>query len=129
MSFSRRFVAGITKPFDFSLRVPASKSIALRQLAISALCNEPSTLCGFTRNDDVDAMTKALSALNVQISTEGTGIVEIDPTNLDLTSDIQLDLQMSGVSLRTICAIAGLRSGTTTIEGSSSLAARPNDDL
>ena len=67
--------------------------------------------------------------VNVQISTDEPGKIEINPKNLDLTSDIELDLSMSGVSLRTICAIAGLRSGTTTIEGSPSLAARPNDDL
>ena len=129
MSISRRFVAGITQPFDFSLRVPASKSIALRQLAISALCREPSTLSGFTHNDDVDTMTKALSVLKVRIATDDSGKVEINPTNLDQTSDIEVDLQMSGVSLRTICAIAGLRSGSTTIVGNPSLAARPNDDL
>lgn len=129
MSISKRFVAGISQPFDFALRVPASKSIVLRQLAISALCSKPTTLCGFTHNDDVDAMTTALSTLKVRITTAESGRVEINPTNLDLTSDIDVDLQMSGVSLRTVCAIAGLRSGSTTIVGNPSLAARPNDDL
>lgn len=126
---ARRYVAGLKQPFEFSLRIPGSKSITLRQLAISALCSRPSTLHGFTENDDVNAMATALNALNVKVDTDDLGNAYVDPSDFDAISDIKLDLQMSGVSLRIMCAIAGLRSGTTTLIGHPSLAARPNSDL
>ena len=51
----------ITQPFEIEINLPGSKSIALRQLAMSALTEEPTLLSGVPDCDDADAMIEAAS--------------------------------------------------------------------
>ena len=120
----------VQKPFDLKVQLPGSKSIALRQLLISALSSSRSKLEGIPVCDDVDAMLRTLEKLGVKTTTTPhNNVYIIDPENLDLSSNVKLDLHMSGVSLRLLIAMSGLRHGITRLEGHQQLAARPNHDL
>jgi len=123
-----REIAVIARPFDYQVALPGSKSIALRQLLICALAEGPTLVRALPVCDDVDAMCRALPRLGVALTALETG-VRVDPAGLDLSNDVELDLYMSGVSLRLIIALAGLRTASTLIDGHEQLRNRPNADL
>ncbi len=120
-------VPKITHPFDVQVTLPGSKSIALRQLAIAALTNEPTRLKGLPECDDTAAMLDCLSHLGVTIQGSHDELVLHGPMNL--TDDVILDARMSGASARLLIGLAALRSGSTTIDGHASLQARTNQPL
>lgn len=123
-----KLVEPITHPFDMKMSVPGSKSIALRQLVLSALAREPSLLINVPHCDDVDAMKDCLTKIGVQIEVNENE-THINPSELDLDSEVELNPHMSGVSLRLLLAVAALRRAPTDFVGHASLAARPNSDL
>ena len=110
------------------MSVPGSKSIALRQLVLSALANQPSTLVNVPECDDIDAMKNCLSKLGVHIEVSQNESF-VDPRNFDRESEVTLDANMSGVTLRLLLAVAALRNAPTEFLGHRSLTARPNTDL
>lgn len=118
----------ITAPFDVELSLPGSKSIALRQLAISALAEGSSTVRGVPACDDTDAMLECLAALGVQVEALGSGDYALQgPMARD--GDVVLDARMSGASTRLLIGLAALRSGKTHIDGHPSLQVRTNRPL
>lgn len=123
-----RDIAVIRNPFDVSMSLPGSKSIILRQLVISALCRNPTTLLGCTPSDDVGTMIDCLRRLNVSVEMKQDQCY-VDPQQIDWYSDVKLDLRMSGLSLRLLLAIAALRRGETRFVGDESLRSRPQKDL
>lgn len=123
-----REVRVIERPFDLKLCLPGSKSVGLRQLAISALAHDSSAIQNLDRSSDINAMTNALGQFGVEIQRIGNRL-NIDPTKFNFTSDVHLDLDMSGVSLRLLLAVSALRTGSTTFDGHASLRARPNQHL
>ena len=123
-----REVRVIERPFDLKLCLPGSKSVGLRQLAISALAHDSSAIQNLDRSSDINAMTNALGQIGVEIQRIGNRL-NIDPTKFNFTSDVHLDLDMSGVSLRLLLAVSALRTGSTTFDGHESLRARPKQHL
>lgn len=123
-----RTVAVIDSPFDVSMCLPGSKSIILRQLVISALCHDSTTLFGCTPSDDVETMVDCLQRLNVDVEIQHDQCT-VGPQRFDMDSDVELDLRLSGLSLRLLLALAALRTGTTRFVGSESLRHRPQKDL
>ena len=117
----------IDSPFDVSLALPGSKSIALRQLAMCALTKGSSTLQGIPVCEDTDAMIGCLLSLGLRVKQDTNGTVVEGPMNLD--REVQLDVQMSGASTRLLIALSALRSGTTNFDGHESLRARTNKPL
>ena len=118
----------ITEPCDYELEVPGSKSIALRQLLMSALSHELTTLVAVPPCEDVDAMLDSLTVLGTEVDGSVETELRIRP-DFNVESDVALNLQQSGVSLRLLLAAAGLRTGRTSFAGQPSLAARPNSEL
>ncbi len=123
-----REIRVIQRPFDTEVSLPGSKSVGLRQLAISSLAREPSVIRNLDRSSDIEAMTKALGELGVEVGRTDNS-VSVDSSNFNLGSDVHLDLDMSGVSLRLLLAVSVLRKGATTFDGHASLRARPNRHL
>ena len=119
----------LTRGFDTTVTLPGSKSIALRQLAISALADAPATLLGVPRCDDVDDMVGALRALGTDIRETGPSRLEVAPAATPGEGEIRLRLSLSGVSLRLLLAMAALRRDVTHLDGLAPLRARPNHDL
>lgn len=108
--------------------MPGSKSIALRQLLISALAENESVLAGVPPCDDVDAMVNCLKQLGTEFAGSYAQGLHVKP-KLNLDDTIELDAAQSGVSLRLLLGTAALRSGTTAFTGHRSLAQRPNQPL
>ena len=117
----------IAKPFAIDVTLPGSKSIALRQLAMSALTNHPTTLFGVPRCDDTDAMLDSLHRLGLKINRSRDRIDLQGP--MTRAGDVTLDARMSGASTRLLIGLAALRSGATHIDGHASLQARTNTPL
>ena len=123
-----KLIQPIEKPFEYELTLPGSKSIALRQLLISALASDESTLFGVPPCDDVDAMLDCLERLGTRIRGSLEDGLQLTP-NFDARSEIELNARQSGVSLRLLLAAAALRQGVTRFTGQESLANRPNKAL
>lgn len=123
-----RAIAVIRSPFDVAMHLPGSKSIILRQLVISALSRNPTTLHGCTQSEDVETMVNCLRALNVRVEMNQE-MYTIDPMQMDWKGDIELDARQSGLSLRLLLGISALRSGKTHFIGDTSLQLRPQKEL
>jgi 3-phosphoshikimate 1-carboxyvinyltransferase len=121
-------VAKLPRGFDATVTLPGSKSIALRQLAISALVEGVSHVQGVPQCDDTDAMIECLQALGVAIETTERGLKITGPMDFG-DRPINLDARMSGASTRLLIALAALRQGVTRIDGHPSLRARTNQPL
>ncbi|MFT7651378.1 MAG: 3-phosphoshikimate 1-carboxyvinyltransferase [Limisphaerales bacterium] len=121
----------IAKPFTTAITLPGSKSIALRQLAMSAMSKGTSTLTGVPACDDIDAMCECLTALGAIVErTQGPDNDNVRITGpINLTADVVLNAGMSGASTRLLIGLAALRSGTTHIDGHPSLQVRTNQPL
>ena len=124
MDNNQYLIPKIVKPFNVDLELPGSKSIALRQLAISALTEGTTILEGVPSCDDTEAMLECLERLGLRISQSNTTITLIGPMNL--VDDVAINPRMSGASTRLLIALAALRSGETLIDGHDSLRARTN---
>ncbi len=127
MQDNRYLVPKITEPFDVTIALPGSKSIALRQMAMCAMTKGKTILQGIPICDDSLAMADCLENLGLSLKIN-SDIMEITgPMNLD--DPVILDARMSGASARLLIALAALRSGTTQIDGHESLRARTNQPL
>ena len=124
MKSNQYLIPIIKSSFDVDIELPGSKSIALRQLAMSALTKGTSTLQGIPICDDTAAMLDCLERMGLSITQNNTTIQITGPMNL--IDHVEINPRMSGASTRLLIALAALRSGKTTIDGHESLRARTN---
>ena len=122
-------VAAAPRGFDLRLALPGSKSIALRQILMSALAEEPTRLAGIPKCDDVETMLRCVARLGVAVEEAGDETLLSPAMSGDVAAPLELDLGMSGVSLRLLLAAAALRPATTRFVGHAQLHRRPNADL
>ena len=121
-------IARVERPFSVDVTLPGSKSIALRHILMSTLADVPTRLVGVPRCDDVDSMFDAVGRLSVDVQRTGKHAHVVPPAE-PFSLDVELDLGMSGVSLRLLLAQAALRTSTTRFTGHRQLHDRPNADL
>ena len=74
MDNNQYLIPKIEQPFNVDLELPGSKSIALRQLAMSALTEATTTLEGVPVCDDTAAMLECLERLGLSISQTNTTV-------------------------------------------------------
>ncbi len=122
-----RRIERLRRPFALDIALPGSKSIALRQLLISSLADAPSVLDGVAESEDGAAMLGAVARLGCEVERQGAQ-VRIVPGEAP-PGAVELDLGMSGTSLRLLLARAMLRAETTRFTGHAQLHHRPNADL
>ena len=118
----------LTKRFDTQVTLPGSKSIALRQLAMSALVNGKTTLRGIPECDDIDAMIECLGNLGAKIQQRNNELEISGPIDLS-DKTVSINARMSGASTRILIGLAALRKGLTRIDGHESLRKRTNEPL
>ena len=118
----------LTKRFDTQVTLPGSKSIALRQLAMSALVNGKTTLRGIPECDDIDAMIECLGNLGAKIQQRSNELEISGPIDLS-DKTVSINARMSGASTRILIGMAALRKGLTRIDGHESLRKRTNEPL
>ena len=122
-------VATAPRGFDLRLTLPGSKSIALRQILMSALARESTRLSGVPKCDDVATMLRCVERLGATVEEDGAETSIAPSTAAAVSAPLELDLGMSGVSLRLLLAAAALRPGKTRFVGHEQLTRRPNADL
>ena len=129
MTSPPRPIAKVERPFDVVVTLPGSKSIALRHLFMAALADAPTELVGVPTCDDAATMAAALRAFGVRTEALSATHLLVKPPSTLATGEINVDLGLSGVSMRLLLALAALRADLTRLSGQPSLKARPNAGL
>ncbi len=78
--------------------ISGSKNATVALIPAAVLASGPVTIVGVPNIDDVDSLSKILALLNVEVSTDRSGHLIIDPTNMkniDLDDDIVTKLRAS----------------------------------
>jgi len=131
-AYPARLVLAPGGPVDASVRVPGSKSLTNRALLVAALARGRSSLRGALRADDTAVMIAALRALGAEVSAAPD-----DPTTIAVVGvdghwpvpEADLDLALSGTSLRFLMAAVALGRGRFRLDGGARLRERPVGDL
>ena len=107
------------------VRVPASKSVANRELVLSAIAAGRSLLDlgALDPGDDVHTMAEALAALGHQVRWQ-SGRIEIRPRDLPF-AEASIDARDAGTVARFATALAALSTADTRIDGSARMRERP----
>lgn len=126
MSF--RPIAPRCRPLEgLRARVPASKSIANRELVLSALADGVSRLDlgPLDPGDDVRAMRAGLAALGYEIRDEGGGRLRVTGGSRAEAGRRTLDARDGGTVARFGMALAAVAGGETVVDGSARMRERP----
>ena len=110
---------------DVHVRVPASKSVANRELVLSALADGRSRLelGELDPGDDVHAMADAIAAFGHEVRwTDGQ--IEVVPRQVPY-AHATIDARDAGTVARFCAALAALASSETTVDGSERMRQRP----
>jgi 3-phosphoshikimate 1-carboxyvinyltransferase len=122
-----RPITPIRRPLvDKRVRVPASKSLANREIGLSAIADGRSRLQlgPLDPGDDVRAMTDAVGALGYRVERDDDALV-IHGTAAGHRARAAIDARDAGTVARFGAALAALGSGPVTITGSQRLRERP----
>lgn len=121
-----RSVPPIRHRIDARVRVPASKSLANRELLLSALAGGRSEvhLGPLDPGDDVRTMRDALVALGYPVDARASGVVRISGGH-PREGAATVDARDAGTVARFVTALAATRAGRTTIDGSERMRERP----
>ena len=114
---------------DADVRVPGSKSVTNRALAIAALADGPVELRGALVAEDSDVMIRALRTLGFEATSDGTSLRVVGRGGRIPASSAELDLRLSGTSIRFLAALVALGRGTYRLTGNARMRERPIEDL
>jgi len=124
-----RTVEPAAGPIDASVRPPGSKSHTIRALVVSALAEGDSLLQAPLEADDTRAARHALGLFGVDIATVGDPWRVIGSGGALGTPSVPVDVGASGLTARSVIALASLTHGTTTVVGRDRLPERPMGGL
>lgn len=111
---------------DVTMKVPGSKSVTNRALLCAALASGRSVLHDVLIADDTRAMMDALTEFGALITLdEQAQTTQVVGADLDSDTDIDVFARQSGTTSRLILPAATLRAGTTLLDGTEQLRARP----
>jgi 3-phosphoshikimate 1-carboxyvinyltransferase len=118
----------VADPLNAELSLPGSKSLTNRELVLSALSHEPSTLRAPLHSRDTNLMVEALRALGTTIVEQpgaspfgGDWVV----TPGELTGSTTIDCGLAGTVMRFLPPVAALALGPTTFDGDAAARRRP----
>lgn len=121
-------------PLDAVLTVPGSKSLTNRALVVAALADGVSTLRGALQAEDSEVMIGALRALGIGLEISGDTLAVPTLTVHGRSGHIpatqaQLNLRLSGTSIRFLTAMVALGQGKYVLDGNARMRERPIGDL
>ncbi|UQN15883.1 3-phosphoshikimate 1-carboxyvinyltransferase [Gulosibacter sp. ACHW.36C] len=116
-------------PLDADIEVPGSKSLTNRELVLSAIAHEPTTLHAPLHARDTILMAQALEEL-------GTGVERVASTHNaaddlvitpaeELSGGVSIDCGLAGTVMRFVPPLAGLALGPVTFDGDEGARRRP----
>jgi len=117
-----------TGSLDATLSLPGSKSLTNRELVLSALAAEPSTLRAPLHSRDTNLMVEALRSLGATIVEQpGDSPFGRDwvVTPRELTGSTTIDCGLAGTVMRFLPPVAALALGPTTFDGDAAARKRP----
>ena len=122
-SYSRRWIAPSTQnKLAANISLPGSKSLTNRELVLSAIAKEPTTLRGMLVSRDSSLMIEALRKLGTAIELSGTTAVV---TPKPLLGPAKIDCGLAGTVMRFVPALAALASGQIDFDGDLAARKRP----
>jgi 3-phosphoshikimate 1-carboxyvinyltransferase len=116
-------------PIDASVRPPGSKSETIRALIVSALAEDDSLLQAPLDADDTRAACRALGLFGVDIAPAGDAWRVSGSGGALEAPSVPVDVGASGLTARSVIALASLVHGTTTVVGRDRLPERPMGGL
>ena len=116
-------------PIDASLRVPGSKSLTNRALTVASLADGVTTLKGCLLAEDSAVMIGALQKLGLEVTARGTTVTGSGRAGEIPARAAQLDLRLSGTSIRFLTALVALGEGRYVLDGNARMRERPIQDL
>ena len=116
-------------PIDASIRPPGSKSHTIRALVVSALADGDSLLRAPLDADDTRAALGALGHFGVDIAAAGDSWRVTGSGGALEAPSGPVDAGASGLTARSVIALASLIHGTTTVVGRDRLPERPMSGL
>lgn len=108
-----------------ALRVPGSKSITNRALVVAALARGETLLRGALVAEDSEVMLRALGALGVRVGSVGGDLRVVGAAGPVPAGAADLDLRLSGTSLRFLVAVVALGRGRFRLDGNARMRERP----
>jgi len=115
---------------DFHFGLPGSKSLTLRDCAIAALADGESKILFPGECDDYWRMKECLQRLGIEVDDSTPEQLRVvGRAGHFAAGPVELFTGQSAVSTRLLLAMAALRPELTTIDGHSSMQARPNKPL
>ena len=114
---------------DAALCVPGSKSLTNRAFIVAALADGTSTLQGGLIAEDAEVMIRALRTLGFKVEIEGTTFTVHGQGGEIPNASAELDLQLSGTSIRFLTALVTLGRGHYRLDGNARMRQRPIQDL
>jgi 3-phosphoshikimate 1-carboxyvinyltransferase len=122
-SYSRRWLAPSTQDqLAATISLPGSKSLTNRELVLSAIATEPTTLTGLLISRDSSLMIEALRKLGTEIQVFGTTAVV---TPKPLSGPATIDCGLAGTVMRFVPALATVASGQIDFDGDVAARKRP----
>jgi len=114
---------------DGTVRIPGSKSLTNRALVISALAAGASHLEGALVAEDSEVLVRALSRLGYRLEARGPHIVVHGMGGRVPATSADLDVRLSGTSMRFLTALVALGRGRFRLDGTARMRERPIQDL
>jgi 3-phosphoshikimate 1-carboxyvinyltransferase len=111
------------------VRVPGSKSITNRALILAALADGPTRLSAALVAEDSEVMLRALQQLGIAVSSAGESITVTGRGGPVSVRSADLDLRLSGTSIRFLTAFVALGHGTYRLDGNQRMRERPIQPL
>ena len=117
------------KRVDATLNVPGSKSLTNRALVVAALADGTSHLHGGLIAEDSEVMVDALNMLGIPVEAGGTTFTVQGQGGAVPATNAELDLRLSGTSIRFLTALVALGQGRYRLDGNERMRQRPIQDL
>lgn len=119
-----------SSPIDATVRVPGSKSLTNRYLALAAIADGPSLLRHPLHSRDSALMVEALEALGARVeAVDGTGAygpdLRVTPIGPAATGAVDIDCGLAGTVMRFVPPIAALTGRPTRFDGDPHARIRP----
>jgi 3-phosphoshikimate 1-carboxyvinyltransferase len=114
---------------DKTLDVPGSKSLTNRAFVVAALADGTSTLRGGLIAEDSEVMINALNTLGLTVREDGTTFTVHGGGGKIPKEPVELDLRLSGTSIRFLTAMVALGHGNYKLDGNERMRQRPIQDL
>ncbi len=114
---------------DANLAVPGSKSLTNRAFIVAALAEGTSVLKGGLIAEDAEVMVRALRALGFKVQVDGTTFTVHGQGGRVPNASAELDLRLSGTSIRFLTALVTLGRGHYLLDGNARMRQRPIQDL